>query len=187
MTEELELCLETTEESMQNSLAHLEKELGKVRAGRANPQILDGIKVNYYGTDTPLNQVSNVSASDARTIVIQPWEKNMIDPIERAIMGANIGLNPVNNGELIRLNIPILTEERRKDLVKQVKSLGETAKISIRTARRDANDEIKNLQKDGLEEDMAKDGENDVQKLTDKYSEKVDKLVEKKEEDIMTI
>lgn len=187
MNEELDFCLESAEENMQAAISHLEKELSKVRAGRANPQILDGVKVDYYGTDTPISQVSNISASDARTLVIQAWEKTMIAPIEKAIHAANLGLNPINNGELIRINIPALTEERRRDLVKQVKKLGEETKVSIRSARKDANDEIKQLQKDGLPEDSAKNGEDLVQDLTNKYSDKVEKVLEEKEKEIMTV
>ncbi|MFP4059345.1 MAG: ribosome recycling factor [Bacteroidales bacterium] len=187
MNEEVQFLLEETEEKMQNAVNHLDGELRRLRAGKANPYMLDGIKVDYYGVLTPLNQVSNVSTTDAKTIVVQPWEKSMIEPIEKAIMYANLGLNPVNNGELIRINVPPLTEERRRDLLKQVKAECESAKVSIRTARRDANDELKKMMKEGLEEDMEKDAEDSVQKLTDKYSGQVDELYTKKEADIMTI
>jgi ribosome recycling factor len=187
MEEEVQLYIDDTREKMEKAISHLEGELLKIRAGKANPHILEGIYVDYYGVNTPLNQVSNISTPDAKTIVIQPWEKNMIDPIEKAILQANIGITPINNGELIRLNIPPLTEERRKDLVKQVRSMGENAKVSIRTTRREANDEIKKLQKDGLAEDTAKDAESEVQELTNSYSTKIDKVVESKEEEIMTI
>ncbi len=187
MNEEVQFLMEVTEEKMSKAVEHLESELGRIRAGKANPHILDGIKVDYYGTQTPLNQVSNISTPDAKTIAIQPWEKNMIDVIEKAIMQANIGLTPINNGELIRLNIPPLTEERRVQLVKQVKNEGEQAKVSIRNARRDANEELKQMQKDGLPEDMTKRAEDEVQKKTGEYSDKVDKVIESKEEDIMTV
>lgn len=187
MNEEVQLVFEMTREKMDKALEHLETELSRIRAGKANIHILDGIMVDYYGTMTPLNQVSNVSTPDAKTIAIQPWEKKMIDPIEKAIQLANIGINPINNGELIRLIIPPLTEERRGNLVKQVKNEGENARVSIRNSRREANDEYKQMQKDGLAEDDAKRAEENIQELTKEYSEKVDKIVEAKEEDIMTI
>jgi len=187
MNEEVEFVLDVAEEKMQNSIVHLEKALLKIRAGKANPSMLNGVFVDYYGVNTALNQVANVGTSDARTIVIQPWEKQMIGPIEKAIMAANLGFNPDNNGEIIRINIPMLTEERRTLLVKQVKAEGEETKIGIRSARKDANDELKQMQKDGLSEDMEKTAEDKVQKLTDKYYLKVDGLVEVKEKDIMTI
>ena len=187
MNEEVELLFDMTKERMEKSIHHLETELSRIRAGKANPHILDGIEVDYYGSMTPLNQVSNISTPDAKTIAIQPWEKNMINPIEKSILAANINLTPVNNGEIIRLNIPPLTEERRIQLVKQVKNEGETAKVSIRNARRDANDELKSLQKDGLPEDQAKRAETKVQEMTDNYTEKVDQVVDAKEEDIMKV
>jgi len=187
MNEEVDLLFEMIRERMDKAIQHLENELSRIRAGKANPHILDGIEVDYYGSMTPLNQVSNVSTPDAKTIAIQPWEKKMIGPIEKSIMAANIGLNPVNNGEIIRLNIPPLTEERRVQLVKQVKNEGETAKVSIRNSRRDGNDELKSLQKDGLPEDLVKKAETEVQKMTDDYTDKVDKIVSIKEEDIMTV
>ena len=162
-------------------------ELLMLRAGKANPHILSGIMVEYYGVMTPLNQVSNISTPDARTIMIQPWEKRLIETIEKAIMQANLGFNPVNNGELIRIIIPALTEERRRSLVKQVRIQGEDTKVGIRNARREANEELKQMKKDGLPEDEVKNGETEVQKLTDEFSEKVDKLIEAKEKDIMTI
>lgn len=187
MEEEVELLLEDTNERMEKSIQHLENELVKIRAGKANPNMLDGISVEYYGTMTPLNQVSNISSPDPRTITIQPWEKNMIAPIEKAILQANIGLNPDNNGEVIHINVPILTEERRKELVKQVRTEGENTKVGIRNARRDANEEIKKMQKEGLAEDLAKNTEDEVQKLTNDYSEKVEQLMDEKEEDIMKV
>ena len=187
MQEEADFVIESCKESMKAAIRHLEKELVHIRAGKASPAMLDGVQVEYYGTMTPLNQVSNVSTPDARTIAIQPWEKNLIPDIEKAIMAANLGLNPENNGEIIRINIPVLTEERRKLLVKQVHSEGEKAKISIRGARKDANDELKKLQKDGLSEDLEKDAEGEVQKMTDEYGKNVDSLVDAKEQDIMTI
>jgi len=187
MQEEVDFVLDVCREKMEAAVEHLEKELVHIRAGKANPAMLDGVLVEYYGSQTPLNQVSNVSTPDARTIAIQPWEKALIPEIEKAIMNANLGLNPDNNGEIIRINIPTLTEERRKILVKQVHSEGEKAKISIRGARKEANDGLKKLQKDGLSEDLEKDAENQVQELTDDFGKKVDSLVEAKEKDIMTI
>jgi len=187
MNEEVQLVYEMTREKMDKALEHLETELSRIRAGKANIHILDGIMVDYYGAMTPLNQVSNISTPDAKTIAIQPWEKKMIDPIEKAIQQANIGINPINNGELIRLIIPPLTEERRGELVKQVKNEGENARVSIRNSRREANDEYKQMQKSGLSEDDAKRAEENIQELTNEYSEKIEKIVEAKEEDIMTI
>lgn len=185
--EDIELILSMAKDSMQAAIDHLIKELAKIRAGKAHPSMLDGLFVDYYGASTPLNQVSNVNTPDARTISIQPWEKAMLDPIEKAIMAANLGLNPQNNGELIMINVPPLTEERRKQLVKQTKSEGEDAKVSIRNARKDANDEIKRLQKESISDDLAKSAEERVQKLTDSFSKRVDDLLEIKEKDIMTV
>ena len=187
MNEEVQLVFEMTREHMDKTIEHLDNELMRIRAGKANVHILDGIMVEYYGTPTPLSQVSNISTPDAKTIMIQPWEKSMIVPIEKALMNSNVGITPANNGEVIRLAIPQLTEERRRDLVKQVKNEGENALISIRNSRRDANDEYKQMQKDGLSEDEAKSAEDTIQKLTDEYTEKVDKIVDSKEKDIMTI
>jgi len=187
MDEEVQLYIEDAQEKMESAVQHLEKELSKLRAGRANPKILNDIQVDYYGSPTPLSQIANVSVPDPRTIAIQPWEKKMIHEIEKAIMAANIGLNPDNNGELIRLNIPALTNERRKDLVKQCKNEAENAKVSIRNTRRDTNDQLKKLIKEGLSEDAEKDAEAKVQKITDGYGKKVDELFVEKEKDIMTI
>ncbi|MCC8173558.1 MAG: ribosome recycling factor [Odoribacter sp.] len=187
MNEEVKLYLDDAKEQMQNALNHLENELAKIRAGKANPKILMDVLVDYYGSPTPLSQVANVSVPDPRTISVQPWEKQMIAPIEKAIRNANLGLNPDNNGEVVRINIPPLTEERRRDLVKQSKGTGETAKISIRNARRDTIDHFKKMVKDGLPEDMAKDAEAEVQKLTDSFSKKVEEMLAVKEKDIMTI
>lgn len=185
--EELGLVIDMAQEHMQKAIKHLEVELSHVRAGRANVMILDGIRVDYYGALTPLNQVANLSTPDARTIAIQAWDKKMLADIEKAILAANIGLTPVNNGEIIRLILPPLTEERRKDLVKQVKHMGETTKVTVRNYRKDANEEIKKLQKTGLPEDMAKDGEDQVQKLTDKFIADIDKHLATKEHEIMTV
>ena len=187
MNEDVQLIYEMTRERMEKAIEHLDNELIRIRAGKANIHILDGVMVDYYGTPTPLNQVSNISTPDAKTIMIQPWEKTMIGPIEKALMNSNVGITPSNNGEVIRLAIPQLTEERRRDLVKQVKNEGENARVSVRNSRRDANDEYKQMQKDGLSEDEAKTAEQMIQKLTDEFSEKVDKIVGSKEEDIMTI
>lgn len=187
MSEELLLVLEMATEKMEKAVNHLELELSRIRAGKANTHLLDGITVDYYGTVTPLSQVANISTPDPKTIAIQPWEKSMIGPIEKAIMASNLGITPVNNGELIRINIPPLTEERRKNLVKLIRQEGETAKVSIRNSRREANEEIKQLQKDGIPEDEAKKAEEDVQKLTTDYSGKTEKIIEGKEIEIMTV
>lgn len=175
------------EELMKKAIDHLEVELIKIRAGKANPQMVDGITVDYYGSPMPLNQVSNVSVMDARTLSIQPWEKNMLQPIERAIIAANIGINPQNDGNIIRLFLPPLTEERRKDLVKKCHGEGEHSKVAIRNIRRDAIEHIKKLQKNGLSEDATKDAEADVQGLTDKFITAVDKHLALKEKEIMSV
>lgn len=187
MDEELELIMDDAKEQMGKATEHLDYELGKIRAGKANPRVLDDIKVEAYGAPTPLNQVANVSVPDPRTIAIKPWDKTMISHIERAIMAANIGLNPDNNGEVIRIMIPPLTEERRRDLAKQAKKTCEEAKIAIRNIRRDAIEEIKKLKKDGLGEDVQKDKEADVQKIHDTFIKKVDDMYVIKEKDIMTV
>lgn len=187
MSEEVKIVLDETKAAMDKAISHASAELIKIRAGKAMPDMLDSISVDYYGTDTPLNQVANVSTPDARTLAVQPWEKAMIEPIEKAIRDANLGLNPQNDGQIIRINIPALTEERRKDLVKQVKADAEFARITIRNIRKDGNEQIKKLQKDGLSEDTAKDAEGQVQELTNKYIAKIDEMVSKKEGEIMTI
>ena len=187
MNEEVKLFMDDAKEQMENALNHLENELAKIRAGRANPKILNDVLVEYYGTPTPLAQVANITSPDPRTITVQPWERQMISPIEKAIRNANLGFNPDNNGELIRINVPPLTEERRKDLVKQSRTIGETAKVSIRNARRDAIDQFKKMTKEVLPEYAAKDAEADVQKLTDAYSKKIEDMLAMKEKDIMTI
>ncbi len=187
MEEEVEFILDVAREKMNQAITHLEKALLKIRAGKASPSMLGGVYVDYYGASTPLQQVANIGTSDARTIVIQPWEKNMIVAIEKAIMAANLGFNPDNNGEIIRINIPMLTEERRSNFVKQVKHEGEESKISIRSARRETMEELKKMKKDGLSEDAEKTAEEKVQKLTDKFYSKVDELIAFKEKDIMTI
>ncbi|MDR3094424.1 MAG: ribosome recycling factor [Bacteroidales bacterium] len=187
MNEDVQLYLDDAAERMEKALKHLSAELVKLRAGKATPSMLDGIMVDYYGVATPLQQVATINTPDARSIVIQPWEKKVIDAIEKAIFAANIGLTPGNNGETVRLNIPPLTEERRKGLVKQVKNEGEIAKVSIRNVRRELMDEFKKMEKDGLSEDSEKDAEDLAQKLTDKYYKKVEEILVKKEAEIMTV
>lgn len=187
MQEEVDFVLEHSKERMKAAINHLEKELIHVRAGKASPAMLDGVMVDYYGTMTPLSQVANINTPDARTIAIQPWEKKMIPVIEKAILNANLGFNPDNNGEMIRINVPVLTEERRKGLVKQAQHEGEIAKVSVRTVRKEANESLKKLQKDGVAEDVVKDAEEEVQEMTNNYSVKIDNLVKAKEKDIMTI
>ena len=187
MTEELELLLDDAESSMKKAISHLESELVKIRAGKANPNMLDGITVEYYGAPTPINQVANVSVLDARTISIQPWEKKMLQAIERAIMAANIGITPQNDGNQIRLFMPPLTEERRKELFKKASAEGEHSKVAIRSIRRDSIEHIKRLQKTGLSEDAAKDAEQDIQHVTDKYIALVDKHLAAKEKEMMAV
>lgn len=187
MEEEVELILDLCTERMVSAIEHLEKELVHIRAGKASPRMLDSVMVDYYGNMTPLQQVSNINTPDARTIAIQPWEKSMISPIERAIINSNLGFNPENNGELIRISVPPLTEERRKGLSRQANAEGETAKVSIRSARKDANDTLKKLVKDGLSEDTQKDTEAEVQDMTNDYTKKVDTLLEQKTKEIFTI
>ena len=187
MNEEIELITEEVRERMEKTLEHLEHELARLRAGRATPALLEGITVDYYGVNSPLSQVSNINTPDAKSILIQPWEKTMLGTIEKAILAANIGFTPINNGEVIRINVPPLTEERRHQLVKQVRNEGETAKISIRNSRKWANDELKRLLKEGLPEDLEKNAVEEVQKMTNDYSAKVDKVMALKEKDIMTV
>lgn len=187
MQEDIDLAIEAAEEGMANSLDHLKREFRKVRSGRAAPDMVADVKVDYYGSMTPVNQVASVKVSDARTLVIQPWEKAMIAPIEQAIFAANLGVTPQNDGEVIRLVIPSLTEERRKNLVKQASAFAENAKVSIRSARRDAIDEIKKAVKDGYPEDAGKRSEDKVQGLTDKYIAQVESLFDAKEKDLMTV
>lgn len=185
--EEIEFILDSTKESMVGSIAHLEKEFLNIRAGKASPQMLGSVFVDYYGSQTPLSQVSNVNVPDARTITIQPYEKSMLQTIEKAIMVANLGFNPMNNGENIIISVPPLTEERRRDLVKQAKAEAEDAKISIRNARKDANTDIKKLEKDGTSEDICKSAEEDIQKLTDSFIRKVEEHLVIKEAEIMKV
>lgn len=187
MSEDVSLTIDMADDSMKKAIAHLESELGKIRAGKANPQMLEGIVVDYYGTPTPLSQVGNISVVDARTLTIQPWEKNMLQPMERAIINSNIGINPQNDGVIIRLFLPPLTEERRRELVKRCLGEGENAKIAVRNIRRDAIEGIKKLQKNGLSEDEAKDAEAEVQEVTNKYIALVDKHLAFKEKEIMAV
>ncbi len=187
MNEDLEFIMDEAQESMKKGITHLEAELIRIRAGKANPQMLEGLVVDYYGTPTPINQVGNVSAVDARTLTIQPWEKNMLQPIERSIIAANLGVTPQNDGNIIRLFMPPLTEERRKEFVKRANNEGEQSKVAIRNIRRDAIEEIKKLQKDGLSEDAAKDAEKGMQDITDKYISLVEKHLSVKEKEIMSI
>jgi ribosome recycling factor len=184
---DINTILEDTSSTMNKAISHLESELTKIRAGKANPGMLEGIMVDYYGNPTPLNQVANVSILDARTISLQPWEKSMLQPIERGIMAANIGITPQNDGVNIRLFLPPLTEERRRELVKKCNGEGENAKISVRNIRRDAIEQIKKLQKDGTSEDACKDAEKDVQDTTDKFIALVDKHLAAKEKEIMAV
>ncbi len=187
MNEDLKFVLENAKEGMESAVNHLEAELSKIRAGKANPAILNDVLVDYYGSKTPLNQVANINTQDARTLIVQPYEKSLLTPIEKAIQIANLGLNPQNDGIIIRISIPPLTEERRKDLVKRARAEGENAKVGLRSARKEANEETKKLQKDGLAEDEAKTAEEKIQKITDEYSAKVDKHLELKEKEIMTV
>ena len=187
MSEELSLIMDDAEEHMKKAIQHLETGLVKIRAGRATPNMLDGIVVDYYGTPTAIGQVGNISVVDARTITIQPWEKNMLQPIERSIINSNIGLTPQNDGNIIRLFLPPLTEERRKEFVKRVNGEGELTKVAVRSIRRDAIESIKKLQKEGLSEDAAKDAEKDIQVLTDRYSAQIDKHLEAKDKEIMSV
>jgi len=185
--DEINRILALMHEQMQKAIAHLENELLKVRAGKANPAMLEGLYVDYYGAPTALSQVANVNTPDARTIIVQPWEKTLIKAIEKSIIDANLGFNPQNDGILIRINVPPQSEERRKDLVKRAKAEGEHAKVGIRTLRREANDNIKKAQKNGMPEDIAKDAEAKTQIITDDFIKKVDKHLELKEKEIMTV
>ena len=179
--------LEFAELKMEDAVSHLQEELKTYRAGKANPEVFASVIVNYYGAATPLPQMSNITTPDAKTMLIQPWDKSMIHAIEKAIMDANLGFTPQNNGEVIRINVPALTEERRRELVKKARTAGETAKVSVRNARREAMDTLKKLQKDGLPEDVEKDDEEKVQKFTDKFVKKIDEVMDAKEKEIMTV
>lgn len=183
--EEINFILDSTRESMEKSINHLELAFSKIRAGKATPQMLDSVIIDYYGSPTPLNQASNINTPDAKTISVQPWDKSMLELMEKAILDSNLGFTPNNNGEMIIINVPPLTEERRFSLVKQLKSELENAKVSIRSSRKDSNDYLKKLE--GLSEDIIKDAEREIQQVTDEFSKKVDVLFSKKESEIMTV
>ncbi|MEO0058448.1 MAG: hypothetical protein RLZZ312_95 [Bacteroidota bacterium] len=185
--EEIDFILDSTQESMDGSIAHLEKSFLNIRAGKASPAMLGSVFVDYYGSQTPLSQVAKVSVPDARTITLQPFEKSMLHTIEKAIMIANLGFNPMNNGELIIISVPPLTEERRKDLAKQAKAEAEDAKIGVRNVRKDSNSDIKKLEKEGVSEDACKDAEDEVQTLTNNYIKKIDELLVLKEAEILKV
>ena len=185
--EDIASIIAQADDLMKKAIGHLETELTKVRAGKANPQMLDGIMVDYYGSPMPINQIANISTMDARTLSIQPWEKNMLQPIERAIIAANIGINPQNDGTFIRIFLPPLTEERRKELAKRCHGEAEHSRVAIRNIRRDAIEHIKKLQKNGLSEDAAKDAEADMQQVTDKFISAVEKHLAAKEKEIMSV
>ncbi|MFT7434999.1 MAG: ribosome recycling factor [Psychromonas sp.] len=185
--EEIDMIMELAEESMLKALRYTSSELKKIRAGRANATMIDGISIDYYGVPTPINQASSITTPDARTISIRPFEKSLLSNIERAIINANLGLAPTNDGEFVRLNIPPMTEERRLEMVKKVKVEMEVARINVRKVRQESNDEIKKLKNDGVSEDAMKIGEEQVQKLTDKYMVKVDDMLAIKEKDIMSV
>jgi len=187
MNEEVEMAMDDAKEQMEKTLERLQAELRKVRAGKAHPSMLESVKVDYYGTMTPVSQVANVNTTDARTLIVQPWEKPMLDPITIGIINANLGLNPMNNGEVLIINVPPLTEERRIELSKRARSEGEAARVSIRNARKDANDLLRAAKEEGLSEDMQKTGESQIQDLTNAYTKKVEDILAAKEADIMTI
>ena len=187
MTEESQMVLEETEEQMKKAIQHLDKELHKLRTGKATPQMLEGIRIDYYGVQTPIEQTANINTPDPRQIIVQPWDKSILPEIDKAIQAANLGLNPKNEGEILRINVPPLTEERRKELVKKAKAEGENAKVSIRNTRRSSNDLAKGLEKEGISEDEVKKLQEEIQKITDRFIEDIDKIVEQKEKDIMTV
>ena len=185
--EEINFYLEEASDSMSKAVEHFTKEVSKIRAGKANTSMFDGVSVDYYGSQSPINQVANINTQDAKTIVIKPWEKNMLDTIERAILGANLGVTPMNDGDFIRIILPPLTEERRKGLVKKAREIAENSRITIRNIRRDANDALKQLKSDGASEDMIKSAEEKVQDYTNEFVAQVDKYLSAKEGEIMTV
>lgn len=185
MNEEIEFILNSAKESMEKALSHLEKQFVNIRAGKASPSMLGSVNVDYYGTQTPLSQVANVNTPDGRTITVQPWEKSMLQEIEQAIMVANLGFNPMNNGESVIINVPPLTEERRRELAKQAKLEAEDAKISIRGSRKEANNELKKLE--DISEDLKKNTETDIQEMTDGFIKRADTLFVSKEKEILTV
>ena len=187
MNEEITMALDDAKENMEKAMSRLEAELNKIRAGKAHPSMLESVRVDYYGSMTPVSQVANVNSTDARTLVVQPWEKGMLDAISTGIINANLGLNPMNNGEVLIINVPPLTEERRRELSKRARSEGEGARVGIRNARKDANDYLKAAKEEGMSEDDLKQGEQKVQDLTNVYTAKVEEVLTSKEADIMTI
>ena len=187
MIEEIEFTLEETNEGMMLALQHLEKEFQKIRAGKASAQMLDGVKIDYYGVLTPIEQTANVSTPDGRQIIVQPWDRSVLGLIDKAIQAANLGFNPRNEGEILRIMVPPLTEERRRDLVKKAKNEAENAKIAIRNIRRNSNETAKKMKKDGIPEDEVDKLEATIQKMTDEYITRIDKIFEIKEKDIMTV
>jgi len=188
MTEEIKKIFNDSQSQMEKAISHLESELAKIRAGKANPSMLDGIHVDYYGSSTLLSQVANVNTPDARTIIVQPWEKNMVGPVEKAIRDGDLGLNPSTNGDVIRVPMPMLTEERRKDLIKVVRGEAEGAKVAVRNIRRDANEQLKKLLKDkSISEDDERRAQDDVQKSTDRYVVEIDKALQAKEADLLAV
>jgi len=187
MNDDSILCLEEAKENMQNAITHIEREFQKIRAGKASPQMLEGVKFDYYGALTPIEQAANINTPDPRQIIVQPWDKSVIGAIEKAILAANLGFNPQNEGEVLRITVPALTEDRRKDMVKKAKTEAENSRISIRNTRRNANEMAKQLKKDGIPEDEVKLLENEIQKLTDHYISEIDSLLDTKEKDIMTV
>ena len=187
MIEKAQAVIDAVKEKMQGSVTYLDEDLKTYRAGKANPAVFNSVVVNYYGTMTPIPQVASIATPDARTMLIQPWDRNLLRPVEKAIMDANLGFTPQNNGEVIRINIPAITEERRKELVKKARNAGENAKVAVRNARRDAIESLKKLQKEGLPEYTDKDFEDEVQKLTDNFSKKVEEILAAKEKEIMTV
>ena len=187
MIEKAQAVIDAVEEKMQGSVTYLEEDLKTYRAGKANPAVFNSVVVNYYGMMTPIPQVASIATPDARTMLIQPWDRSLLKPVEKAIMDANLGFTPQNNGEVIRINIPAITEERRKELVKKARTAGENAKVAVRNARCDAIESLKKLQKEGLPEDREKDFEDEVQKLTDSFSKKVEEILAAKEKEIMTV
>ncbi len=187
MNEEVTFIIDSAREGMQKAIDHLTTELQKIRAGKASPSMLDTVHVNYYGANTPLSQVANINTPDPKTIIIQPWEKSMLDEISNSILTSNIGLAPQSNGEVLIITLPPLTEERRRELVKKARAEAEHAKVGIRTSRKDANDEVKSLEKEGLSEDEARDAEDSIQEMTKEYTNRCDAIVDRKEEDIMKV
>lgn len=187
MNEEAQMCLDEAREGMESAISHLEKEFQKIRAGKASPQMLEGVKIDYYGVMTPIEQTSNINTPDPRQIIVQPWDKSILGELEKAIRNANLGFNPKNEGEVLRISVPPLTEERRLELVKKAKAEAENTKISIRNTRRSANDLAKDLEKDGLPEDEAKKLQDKIQETTDEFIKKVDDMIAAKEKDMMTV